>query len=75
MSRAPRITSRQLLRALRSLGWTPVTQRGSHVQLTHPDRAGRVTVPVHAGETLKPKTLAAILDQAGLSVDELRDAL
>ena len=70
MSRAPRLTSRELLRALRRLGWSPVAQRGSHMQLTHPQRAGRVTVPVHAGETL-----AAILDQLGISIDELRDAL
>jgi len=75
VNRAPRLTSRELLRALRRLGWTQVAQRGSHVQLRHPERAGRVTVPVHAGETLKPKTLAAILDQAGLTADELRDAL
>ncbi len=75
MARAPRITSRQLLRALRTLGWSPTAQRGSHMQLTHPDKPGRVTVPVHAGETLKPKTLAAILDQAGLTLDDLRDAL
>ena len=75
MPRAPRITSRQLLRVLRALDWTPVAQRGSHVHLTHPDRPGRVTVPVHAGETLKPKTLAAILDQAGLTLDDLRAEL
>src|SRR5664280_2820545 len=58
-----------------ALGWTPVAQRGSHVHLTHSDRPGRVTVPVHAGETLKPKTLAAILDQAGLTMDDLREQL
>jgi predicted RNA binding protein YcfA (HicA-like mRNA interferase family) len=44
-----------------------------------PDRlsalAGRVTVPVHAWETLKPKTLAAILGQAGLTLDDLRQQL
>ena len=74
-TRPPRITSRQLLRALRKLGWSPTAQRGSHVQLTHPDRSGRVTVAAHAGETLKPKTLAAILEQAGVTVDELRDTL
>ncbi len=27
------------------------------------------------GASLKPKTLAAILDQAGVTVDDLRDAL
>jgi predicted RNA binding protein YcfA (HicA-like mRNA interferase family) len=34
-----------------------------------------VVVPVHSGETLKPKTLASLLEQAGLSVDEFRWAM
>jgi len=34
-----------------------------------------VTVPVHAGAILKPKTLLSILDQAGITVEELRDLL
>jgi predicted RNA binding protein YcfA (HicA-like mRNA interferase family) len=32
-------------------------------------------VPVHSGETLKPKTLLSILDQAGVTVDEFRGLL
>jgi predicted RNA binding protein YcfA (HicA-like mRNA interferase family) len=28
------------------------------------------TVPVHAGDTLKPKTLRSILRQAGLTLEE-----
>ncbi len=35
---------------------------------------GRLTVPVHVGETLRPRPLTAIPDQAGLTGDELRDA-
>lgn len=45
-------------------------QAGSHVHLKHPNRPGRVTIPVHAGEILKPKTLASILDQAAIELDE-----
>jgi predicted RNA binding protein YcfA (HicA-like mRNA interferase family) len=45
-------------------------QAGSHVHLKHANRPGRVTVPVHAGEILKPKTLASILDQAGVDLDQ-----
>ena len=71
----PRVTGAEIVRALRSLGWTVAAQRGSHVQLKHPDRAGRVTVPIHAGETIGPRLLASILVQAGLSVDEFRSAL
>ncbi len=33
-----------------------------------------MTVPVHAGKTLKSKTLTAIPDQAGLTFDKLREA-
>jgi len=71
----PRVTGAEVLRALRSLGWVVVTQRGSHVQLKHPDRRSRVTIPIHAGETIGPRLLGSILAQAGLSVDEFRSAL
>jgi predicted RNA binding protein YcfA (HicA-like mRNA interferase family) len=43
--------------------------------LAHPNKPGLVTVPRHPSEILKPKTLAAILEQAGLSVDDLRRLL
>jgi predicted RNA binding protein YcfA (HicA-like mRNA interferase family) len=75
MPRMPRVTGAEVLRALRTLGWVVVTQRGSHVQLKHPDRSGRVTIPIHAGETIGPRLLGSILTQAGLSVDEFRSAL
>ena len=74
--RLPRITGRDVVRALRRAGWYEHHQEGSHVFLRHADRAGmRVTVAVHPGETLKPKTLQSILDQAGLTVEEFRNLL
>ncbi len=67
----PHITGTQVIWALRRAGWYVDHQRGSHVYLKHPDHPGRrVTVAIHAGETIKPKTLQAILKQAGLSLDE-----
>ena len=71
----PRLTGRELLRALGRRGWVVVAQKGSHAQLKHPTRGGRVTVPLHAGETIGPKLLGSILAQAGLTVEELRRAL
>jgi predicted RNA binding protein YcfA (HicA-like mRNA interferase family) len=71
----PRVTGRELVRGLSKLGWVVVTQKGSHVQLKHPVRGGRVTVPLHAGETIGPGLLRSILNQAGLITDDLRDAL
>lgn len=69
--RLPRLTGRELLAVLRRAGWEVVRQRGSHARLAHPDRAQRVTIAVHAGQTVKPGTLRGVLDQAGLTVDEL----
>ena len=73
--RMPRITGRELLRALGKAGWERVNQVGSHVHLKHPVRPGRVTVPVHSGETLRLGTLRSILDQAGMTVEELNKLL
>jgi predicted RNA binding protein YcfA (HicA-like mRNA interferase family) len=73
MPRVPRITGKQALRALVQAGWRPVRQRGSHVVLRHRTHPGRVVVPVHAGVVLKSKTLASILDQAGIRRDKFMD--
>lgn len=75
MPRLPRITAAELLRALRRAGWVEDHQTGSHVILRHPERPGRVSVPVHAGRTLRLGTLKNILDQADLTADELRQLL
>ncbi len=71
----PRVTGQESIRALSKLGWTVVAQRGSHAQLKHPVRRGRVTVPLHAGETIGPGVLRSILNQASLTLDDLRDVL
>jgi len=71
----PRVTGREVVQALGRLGWVVVVQRGSHAQLKHPTRGGRVTVPLHAGETLGPGLLRSILSQAGITSEELRAAL
>ncbi|HUY50679.1 MAG TPA: type II toxin-antitoxin system HicA family toxin [Streptosporangiaceae bacterium] len=64
-----------LVRALGKLGWVVVAQKGSHAQLKHPARGGRVTVPLHAGETIGPGLLRSILSQAGITAEELRSVL
>jgi predicted RNA binding protein YcfA (HicA-like mRNA interferase family) len=64
-----------MLRALHKAGWEELRQSGSHVQLRHPFRPGRVTVPSHGNAILHPKTLRSILTQAGMSIDELRELI
>jgi predicted RNA binding protein YcfA (HicA-like mRNA interferase family) len=46
--------------ALRKAGFEVARIKGSHHFLRHPDGRGTV-VPVHAGETIGPGLLAAIL--------------
>ncbi len=57
---------REVLQLLAQDGWEIVTTRGSHRQLKHPTKPGRVTVAVKSSDDLHPKTAASILRQAGL---------
>lgn len=75
MAGLPQVSGTRLVRALEKAGWTILRQSGSHAQMNHPRRSGRVTVPLHGSRSIPPKTLATILNQAGLSADELRDLL
>jgi predicted RNA binding protein YcfA (HicA-like mRNA interferase family) len=54
------------LRLLHDDGWVLVATRGSHRQLKHPIKPGRVTIPGKPGDDLAPGTLNSILKQAGL---------
>jgi len=70
MTRLPRLRAKQLIRALERAGFQVERTRGSHSRLKHPD--GRVTsVPSHAGETIGPGLLRAILRDVEITVDDL----
>ncbi|MFW0860581.1 MAG: type II toxin-antitoxin system HicA family toxin [Dethiobacter sp.] len=58
---------REILKLLDKDGWREIENRnrGSHIQLKHPTKKGRVTVPTHSGD-IPPGTLNSILRQAGL---------
>ncbi len=57
--------SRKVISALEANGWVKVAQRGSHVQVKHPSKPGRVTVP-HPKRDLPTGTLRSIEKQAGI---------
>ena len=75
MPKLPRVTAREAERAIMKDGWQLLRRAGSHRQYTHPTKAGRVTIAHHAGRVIKEKTLAGILSQAGLTVDQFRGLL
>ena len=60
------MTDKDILKILKDDGWTEKSQRGSHLQLVHPYKRGKVTVPIHSGKDLDPKTVYSILKQSGL---------
>ncbi len=56
---------KELLKILKNEGWEIKNQRGSHIQLIHKEKSGKVTVPNH-NKDLKTGTLKSILLQVGL---------
>jgi predicted RNA binding protein YcfA (HicA-like mRNA interferase family) len=57
---------RDVLESLKKDGWVMKNQVGSHRQLIHPAKPGKVTVAGHPADEMPPKTLKSILKQAGL---------
>lgn len=59
------MNSRNILAKLEADGWVEVNRVGSHVQLKHPSKPGRVTVP-HPKRDLPIGTLRSIEKQSGI---------
>jgi predicted RNA binding protein YcfA (HicA-like mRNA interferase family) len=53
------------MKILKKDGWFEIETNGSHVQMKHPTKEGKVTVVKHSGD-LPKGTLNSILKQAGL---------
>ncbi|MGA9669234.1 MAG: type II toxin-antitoxin system HicA family toxin [Terracidiphilus sp.] len=59
--------SREIIRRLKEDGWFEVAQAGSHKQLKHPLKRGRVTVP-YPKKDIPLGTLKSIEKQARLKL-------
>ena len=75
MPKLPRITGKEVIAALKSVGFTQMRVTGSHYHLLSPTKASLVTIPLHPGEIIPPKTLQSILKQAALTVEEFIELL
>ena len=74
MGRLPIVGFRTLNRVLRSMGFEPVRQKGSHVFYGHPD--GRTTtVPNHPGRNLARPLLREVLREIDVTPEEFRKRL
>jgi predicted RNA binding protein YcfA (HicA-like mRNA interferase family) len=68
VTKLPRISGRDCVAALASIGFRFKRQHGSHIVLRRDDPFAQVVVPDH--KELDRGTLRAIVRQAGVTVDE-----
>lgn len=58
---------KKLMKALEAAGWEPTEERGPLIQLAHPKRAGRLTLPSQKC-TVPDAVAAQVLAAAGIKV-------
>lgn len=74
MSTIPVTRAKNVIRALKKLGFTNTRRKGSHFFFKHPD--GRTTVvPVHPGKTIGVGLMRSILSDIHISVDKFKEVL
>ena len=71
MPKLPVLSSREIVRGLGRLGFEQIGQRGSHIKL----RRGSETVIVPNHREVRKGTLGSILQQAGITIDDLIAAI
>ena len=72
--RIGQVQAKKLVAALKRAGFREAKQKGSHLTLVHDQKNLQTTIPMHAGD-LGRGLLKAILNQAGITEDELRELL
>jgi predicted RNA binding protein YcfA (HicA-like mRNA interferase family) len=73
MTKLPRISGRECVRALERAGFSVIRQRGSHIVMRRDDPFAQVVVPDH--REIHTGTLRDIIRDAGLTIDEFIDLL
>ncbi len=63
------LPARKVVRALQSLGFSELRQRGSHLVMGHSD-GRRVVIPIHPGEEIGRGLLRKIIFISGVEPEE-----
>ncbi len=66
-------SAKELIKALRRLGFIVDHQRGSHIFMHNLEQNKSVVVPNH--KEIRKGTLNNIIKKAGISIDELKDLI
>ncbi len=69
MPKLPRITAKEIISILESIGFSCVRQSGNH-KIYKNKKGNRVTVPFHARKILHPKVLKSIIRDAELVISD-----
>ncbi len=69
MTRLPSLKAREVVKALQTMGFEKVRQKGSHAIFHHQD-CRRAPIPIHSTKTISPYFLSDILKQ--LEIDETK---
>jgi len=70
MAKLPQVRPKDVLKAVRKVGFKETNRRGSHIDLHHPD-CRRTSIAIHPKPLFKG-TLHKILKQTELTIDELK---
>ena len=70
MTKVPSLMYEKVVRALQRDGWVVVRQKGSHIRLQKHLRNETLKLTIPAHRPIKRSTLAQILKQAQLSIEE-----
>jgi predicted RNA binding protein YcfA (HicA-like mRNA interferase family) len=74
-NKVPRVTGEEAIKAFCKAGYARHHATGSHHILKHPDRSARLSIPVHAGDTVGVGLLRKQIKKAGLTVEQFIDLL
>jgi predicted RNA binding protein YcfA (HicA-like mRNA interferase family) len=73
--KTPVLTGAELVRVLETVGFVARRQKGSHLHMFREVDRRRVTVPIHKRKNLPIGTLKAILKDADMTVEHLRELI
>jgi len=75
MAKLPVLSGKEIAKVLSKLGYAHIRTRGSHMIFVRKISDGKKTIPVPNHKELAKGTLKAIMEQAGLKLEDLLNLL
>lgn len=75
MTKYPILSAREIISALKKLGFDVVKQRGSHIKLSRKTTSRKITTIVPSHKTVMAGTLKGILELAEVPLEEFVEKL